>query len=209
MFNIKDIIKQENTVLNNKGIYLIHSISTGKDYIGYTNKSFYIRWMQHIKDLENNSHHNINLTNIYNHYTINDLVFLIIEFITTQDITIFIQKEAEYINKWHPELNIGFTYQLSLFKSDKSIYNKKIVGLFKKNNKYGAKIYVENKRLILGYFIYKEDAIKAIEIATKYFNSNKFQDKSYNDKMQYIYKFYGFLGKNIPLDPINFLSNMD
>lgn len=208
MFTVRDI-QQTNLKLNDKGIYLIHSKTTGKDYIGSTTKSFYIRWTQHINDLLNSKHHNINITNLYINNTIDDFVFIILESLT--DTTNILDIEKQYISKWNPELNIGITKQLSLFDTKQFVIQqdvKSTKGVFKSKDKFGAKLLIHNKRLTLGYFNTKQEAILAVDLGTKLFNSKSYISKDKQSQLQFIYSFYGFLYKDVPQDPIKYLNDL-
>ena len=204
MYTINNI--KECDALNNKGIYLIHSRTTGKDYIGSTTKSFYIRWNQHIKDLYNDKHHNSNISTIYKDYTISDFVFIVLECLDNIDNILTI--EQQYINTWHPELNIGTIYQQSLFDIKQYVITSKdtkVKGVFKNKDKFGAKLYIHNKRLVLGYFNTKLEAEEAVNLGNKLFNTSPYTSKTKEEQLHYIYSFYGFLYKNIPIDPIAYL----
>lgn len=61
------------------GIYKITNKINGKVYIGRTNRSFEIRWAEHIKQLNNNNHVNTGLQKDWNTHKVDNFEFSVLE----------------------------------------------------------------------------------------------------------------------------------
>jgi len=90
--------------LSKTGIYKITNITTNKVYIGAAagiagktlkRLGIYRRWMEHIRDLNNDSHRNRHLQSAWNLYGQFDFVFDVIEFCTPEECQ---EREIFYID---------------------------------------------------------------------------------------------------------------
>lgn len=85
------------------GIYKIESVTNGKIYVGSAS-CFKNRKQKHWIDLKKEKHDNYKLQNHYNTYSIEDLIFKIIEVCSKEKL---IEREQWYIDNWKPEFNIS------------------------------------------------------------------------------------------------------
>ena len=97
--------------LNNAGIYLITSKSSGKRYIGSAVR-FDRRWATHRCSLKRGNHDNPELQNIYNKHGVEGLVFSVVEVVDRSDLSsqefkeLLLGREQCYIDNWNPEINV-------------------------------------------------------------------------------------------------------
>lgn len=92
-------IKQEEIEnLSKKGIYRIYCQTSKKSYVGSTWRTFKIRWKQHLRLLNNNKHHSIELQRAFNKYGTDDFYVEILETIDSEEN--LLGREAFYINKY-------------------------------------------------------------------------------------------------------------
>jgi group I intron endonuclease len=85
------------------GIYEIMNIISNKSYIG-SSKDIETRWKRHIRDLNNNKHHNIYLQRSFNIYGIDNFQFNVIELC---DINFLFINENKYLKNNKNLYNIG------------------------------------------------------------------------------------------------------
>ena len=85
-----------------KGIYKIENIVNGKFYIGCA-LDIKKRWQKHVRDLNNEKHHNILLQRAWNKYTENAFIFKIIEECEKSRL---IMLEQQYLDSLNPAYNI-------------------------------------------------------------------------------------------------------
>lgn len=103
------------TCLNNKKIYIGSACS-----LNHSSKKtgFYRRWMDHLKALKNNKHHNHYLQNCFNKYGSNCLKFEIIEYCSKEEA---VSKE----NYWIKHFNSNNSkYGFNIIKNNLSNYGK-------------------------------------------------------------------------------------
>lgn len=84
--------------LSARGIYAIVNTITNVWYIGMTTKSFRSRWLHHVEDLKQGTHHNKGLQRDFNMYGPRAFVFRIIEQI--DDIHLIPVRERHYIEAY-------------------------------------------------------------------------------------------------------------
>jgi group I intron endonuclease len=85
------------------GIYQIKSIvHPERIYVGSA-ININRRWNQHLRDLKNFRHHSLKLQNHYNKYGVNDLIFILIEECTKENLII---REQFYLNITNTYFNI-------------------------------------------------------------------------------------------------------
>lgn len=85
------------------GIYCIKNLVNGKKYIGQSN-NIYKRWKSHVRELDNNCHHNQYLQNAWIKYGKENFIFNILEECTENKLN---EKEIFYIDKLH-SYNSGY-----------------------------------------------------------------------------------------------------
>lgn len=86
------------------GIYKIKNIVSGKHYYG-SSKNIEERFKRHIRDLRNNTHHNIHLLRAWQKYGERNFIFEVVEECSINDL---LATEQKYLNL--PEVyNIGMT----------------------------------------------------------------------------------------------------
>lgn len=81
--------------LSARGIYAIVNTITNVWYIGMTTKSFRSRWLHHVEDLKQGTHHNKGLQRDFNMYGARAFVLRIIEQI--DDTQLIPVRERQYI----------------------------------------------------------------------------------------------------------------
>lgn len=110
-------------------IYMIYESNTKKYYIGSTN-NLKKRIAQHLSELRSEKHHSFKLQEVFNQYGESSLTYYILEVINKQQFSnskkitkeeqykklkiYTLKKEQEYINRFHPSLNVlndVFEYQ--------------------------------------------------------------------------------------------------
>ena len=92
------IRQEELENLSKKGIYRIYCKTSGKSYVGSTWRTFKIRWKQHLRLLNNNKHHSIELQRAFNKYGTDNFYLEILEIIENEEN--LLEREAFYINKY-------------------------------------------------------------------------------------------------------------
>jgi len=85
------------------GIYRISNILDDKIYIGSA-KDIHYRWRQHLNNLKGKKHHSINLQNWVNKYSINYLIFEIIELCKPIKVEL-LALEQKYLDEYNPYFN--------------------------------------------------------------------------------------------------------
>jgi len=90
--------------MNDTCIYKITNTITGEEYVGSTLKGFEWRKRKHLRELQNNKHHNRHLQNSYNKYGRTCFDFKILEIIFDQND--LIKKEQEWVSKLSPIYNV-------------------------------------------------------------------------------------------------------
>lgn len=108
-YSIQDLIINKQNYSRSKlcGIYKISNLTNHKIYIG-SSKEIRKRWVAHIKDFLDNTHHNGKLQNHFNKYGIENFLFEIVEFCEEKDL---IEIETNYILKLNT-LKEGFNLVL-------------------------------------------------------------------------------------------------
>ncbi len=84
---------------NRSGIYQIRCTKNNQKYIGQA-KNIDVRWKQHVKELDDNEHHNYRLQNDWNKYGKKAFKFSIIEVCRVSELdereAIWIEKRGQY-----------------------------------------------------------------------------------------------------------------
>lgn len=85
-------------ILKLKGVYCIKNLVNNKLYVGSTTTSFKRRYLEHLRKLKINKHHNVYLNKAVIKYNIENFEFCILEVINSSDTRLFREKEAFFIN---------------------------------------------------------------------------------------------------------------
>lgn len=110
-YKVSQINKENKKDLEIMGIYKIINIINNKIYIGSSN-NIYIRWKEHINELNNKNHHSIHLQRAWNKYKQENFNFIIIEKLNNEDLQF--EREQYWLDKYEPyKRNIG--YNISKF----------------------------------------------------------------------------------------------
>lgn len=120
------------------GIYCIENKTTGKKYIGQS-VNVKDRWMKHISELNNNSHHNSYLQNAWNKYGVDDFKFTVLEYCEIDKLD---EKENYYI-ELYDTLNRDCGYNLKSGGQSTNHYSEETR---KKMSESGKKTYLNPER---------------------------------------------------------------
>jgi group I intron endonuclease len=139
------------------GIYCITSKVNGKKYVGQS-VNIGQRWGEHIKRLKANKHHSQHLQNHFNKYSIEDLIFEVLEEAT--DLTLLTNREQHYIDLLKPEFNscpaAGSCLGLKHIEAKYYTYNKK-------DQQYKTFYSVSGIKVVFGWHKSLDEALKEIE----------------------------------------------
>lgn len=195
--------------LNGKsGIYQIHNIVNGKNYIG-SSCNLYARLYDHMYNMNHNHGHNAHLQAAWNKYGADSFNYSILEFC---DPNIRLDREQYFIDIIHPEYNLCFNVIGNLNRVVSEETRNKISSTLKA--KYATKEIITYKQQHLWrrcwiYDIYSNVLIKECEYlkqATKFLGYNIFPGN--NPKIHLYRKKYCILLNNIEdeLERLNFIS---
>ena len=84
------------------GVYKITNIINNKCYVG-SSQNILRRWSEHKRELFKNKHHSIVLQRSYNKHKLNNFIFEVLEYCTTDMLLI---KEQYYIDILKPKYNM-------------------------------------------------------------------------------------------------------
>lgn len=93
------------------GVYWIKCSVGSKSYIGSTSRTFYHRWRDHKKLLNQGKHHSMHLQNAWNKYGEENFSFEILETIDIKDKQLILDTEQDYIDFFYTS-NSNFGYNL-------------------------------------------------------------------------------------------------
>lgn len=139
------------------GIYCITSTVNGKQYVG-SSVDIGERWKSHLRLLKKGSHHSPHLQNHVNKYTVEDLMFNVIEEVV--DVSLLINVEQYYIDTIKPKFNCAPNAGSVLGLKKKGF---KYYRCEKDPERYVTHYRVRGKQLRFTAHLTEEDAIAEVE----------------------------------------------